>query len=78
VHQLDLVSVAKSFGFDTPPRVNLNFKMSGKEVRDGARKAGAKKGAGAKGAQYAQSGHSFSADNPYGSKKKGDKRQFQH
>ncbi len=34
VHDLDLLGVAMSFGFNTPPRVNLNFATSGADRCD--------------------------------------------
>jgi hypothetical protein len=34
VHDLDLLGVAMSFGFNTPPRVNLNFATSGTDRCD--------------------------------------------
>jgi hypothetical protein len=34
VHDLDLLGVAMSFGFNTPPRVNLNFATSGADSCD--------------------------------------------
>ncbi|GMH84317.1 hypothetical protein TL16_g09887 [Triparma laevis f. inornata] len=79
VHALDLVAVAKAFGFTTPPRVDLAFSARGDK---GKNEAGRKKGKGGKDGRDARmgggGGHEFSASNPYGSKKAGDKRQFQH
>ena len=75
VHKLDMQRVAKGFGFAVPPKVNFNFKFTGKSVRrDGRARHQATKQAHRK--RGAQSGHSFSASNPYGKKRKGDKRQF--
>jgi len=71
VHDLDLLGVALSFGFKTPPRVNLNFATSGKAIRK-------KKKLGTREDKYSQGGHTFSATNPYGKKAAGDKRQFMH
>ncbi|KAI2497340.1 DUF4217 [Fragilaria crotonensis] len=66
VHALDLQAVGLAFGFTVPPRVDLAFSAKGrKQVKP---KAGGR----------VQSGHAFSADNPYGKKKAGDKRQFSH
>ena len=59
--------VATSFGFDHPPKVTLMLKA-----------AGAKSSRDQKGKKGSKSGHGFSADNPYGQKKTGDKRQFAH
>jgi len=67
VQQLDLAGVATSFGFEHPPKVTLMLKANAKEP---SRRKGAQKG----GRQ--SSGHAFSADNPYGRRKEGDKRQF--
>ncbi|KAG5191512.1 DEAD box helicase [Tribonema minus] len=66
VHELDLQAVAKAFGFTVPPRVDLNLSAKGakgrvKTVNKGKRDS---------------SGHAFSASNPYGKKKDGDRRQF--
>eukprot|EP01029_Cantina_marsupialis_P010311 TRINITY_DN2346_c0_g1_i1.p1 TRINITY_DN2346_c0_g1~~TRINITY_DN2346_c0_g1_i1.p1 ORF type:complete len:526 (+),score=180.53 TRINITY_DN2346_c0_g1_i1:49-1626(+) len=71
VHKLDLAAVGKSFGLTAPPRVDLKLKSAGKKGRRGGKNFGSNKKAGG-------SGHSFSADNPYGKKGSGDKRQFQH
>ena len=71
VHRLDLAAVAKSFGFTVPPRVNLNMESSAAKHRK-AVKGG---GQAAKEAKRT-SGHGFSADNPYGVRKRGDRRQF--
>lgn len=66
VHALDLQAVGLAFGFTVPPRVDLAFSAKGrKQVKP-------------KGGGRVQSGHAFSADNPYGKKKAGDKRQFSH
>ncbi|CAL5219532.1 g1383 [Coccomyxa viridis] len=74
VHTLDLVSVAKSFGFTQPPRVNLNLESKSSHVRKAHRNAleGAKAGANYK----RKTGHTFSADNPYGKRGADDKRQM--
>ena len=67
VHALDLQAVGLAFGFTVPPRVDLAFSAKGrKQVKP------------TKGGGRVQSGHAFSADNPYGKKKAGDKRQFSH
>jgi ATP-dependent RNA helicase DDX18/HAS1 len=68
VHELDLQAVGLAFGFTTPPRVDLAF---GKDKRK-------KKSNGDKNGNFAASGHAFSADNPYGKRGDGDKRQFSH
>ncbi len=81
VHSLDLVNVAKGFGFGIPPRVNLNISATGggDEGKTGKRRHAAGEGLGDKKAMIAQrigSGHNFSASNPYGKRADGDKRQF--
>jgi len=73
VHALDLQKVAKSFGFTVPPKVNLNVSAKGTRVK--------RKGFGAgwaKGKEKPKSGGNrlFSAQNPYGKRDAGDKRQF--
>ncbi|KAH9312246.1 hypothetical protein KI387_027281 [Taxus chinensis] len=73
VHRLDLQAVATSFGFNCPPKVNLNIdsnvakfkKKAGNLVRGSRGKVDGRK-----------SGHSFSSSNPYGKRPEGDKRQF--
>ena len=64
VHGLNLLSVAKSFGFTAPPKVTLNLKPNAKEGE--RRKSQGSKSTG------------FSKDNPYGKKQQaaGDRRQF--
>ena len=66
VHGLNLLSVAKSFGFTAPPKVTLNLKPNAKEGE--RRKSQGSKGTG------------FTKDNPYGIGKKqqaaDDRRQF--
>lgn len=65
IHALDLTAAAKAFGFRIAPRVNLNIKTSGKKAKLQG-----------KGKRKASSGHQFSSENPYGKRRKGDKRQF--
>lgn len=38
VNQIDLQKAGRSFGFQVPPKVNINAKVSGKTVRAGKRK----------------------------------------
>jgi ATP-dependent RNA helicase DDX18/HAS1 len=66
VPNLCLVSVAKGFGFNAPPKVDLNLKD--KQTRLSSKKKNAKAG----------SGHTFGAGNPYGQRATTDKRQFSH
>ena len=70
IHSLDLKAVAKAFGFSVPPRVNINIESKAAHTRK-AQKSG-------QAADYRRkkTGHSFSADNPYGRKENGDNRQF--
>lgn len=75
VGSLDLQAVAKSFGLQVPPKVTLPVKTSGKT---GKRKGvGFDEDGGSK-KRFQRSGHSFSADNPYGKRAANDKRQFSH
>ena len=82
VHSLDLTGVARGFGFMVPPKVTLNFKFTGKGIRQDGRGRYQGKHGGGGGRQgkerFGSSGHAFSAENPYGKRKKGDTRQFQH
>jgi len=66
VDKLDLQKVAKSFGFASPPKVDLNIKHRSKRENSQTLKKKSMSG----------SGHAFSADNPYGKREKSDKRQF--
>lgn len=69
VHSLDLLAVAKSFGFTRPPKVQLNLESKAAHTRK------AKKLAEQGGGRRA-TGHGFSAANPYGKRAEGDTRQF--
>lgn len=82
VHEIDLQGVGKAFGFTVPPRVDLNFSARGDkgDVRK-KRKRELDEGRGSGGDNHQkkflqQSGHAFSADNPYGKRAANDKRQF--
>ena len=72
IHALDLAAVARSFGFTTPPRVNINIESRAAHTRK------AIKGGTGAGADYRRqkTGHGFSAQNPYGKRAEGDRRQF--
>jgi ATP-dependent RNA helicase DDX18/HAS1 len=82
VHELDLQGIGHAFGFQVPPRVDLNLSSKGDklEVRKKRKRMledehqgnhhGGKK------EHYQQSGQSFSASNPYGKRNANDKRQF--
>lgn len=81
VHAIDLQGVGRAFGFSVPPRVDLDFsargdkkgeKRTSQQKRQQSFEGGDKK----KRKFESQSGHAFSADNPYGKKAAGDKRQF--
>jgi len=77
VHALDLLAVAVAFGFTTPPRVDLAFSAKGDKGKNDAGRKSGQGGMKGKEARMAQGGgHTFSASNPYGGKKSGDKRQF--
>lgn len=85
VHELDLQAVAKSFGFSVPPRVHFNFSHQGdkkNKKRDQQRHGGGGRNYRHDPNRHNQKssdrggGHAFSASNPYGSRKKSDKRQF--
>eukprot|EP00003_Mantamonas_plastica_P012836 TRINITY_DN227_c0_g1_i12.p2 TRINITY_DN227_c0_g1~~TRINITY_DN227_c0_g1_i12.p2 ORF type:complete len:667 (-),score=241.72 TRINITY_DN227_c0_g1_i12:3884-5839(-) len=70
VDELDLLKVAKSFGFTVPPKVNLTFGAS-KGRKKGGKQQGKAKGS------FHQKGGRFSAENPYGKRESSDGRQFQ-
>ena len=72
IHALDLAAVARSFGFTTPPRVNINIESRAAHTRK------AIKGGTGAGVDYRRqkTGHGFSAQNPYGKRAEGDRRQF--
>mmetsp|Transcript_15989 Transcript_15989/g.54528 ORF Transcript_15989/g.54528 Transcript_15989/m.54528 type:complete len:619 (+) Transcript_15989:57-1913(+) len=73
VHTLDLTSVAASFGFSSPPRVNLQLEGKAAPHRKARRDAASGK------ADYrraASNGHAFSAGNTGGRRSAEDKRQF--
>lgn len=77
VHELDLAAVGLSFCFDAPPRVNLNLMGSGKAPRRRGPGEGFGKGNRLKEVMRQQnSGHPFSASNPYGKRQDSDSRQF--
>eukprot|EP00596_Hydrurales_sp_CCMP1899_P010001 CAMPEP_0119033554 /NCGR_PEP_ID=MMETSP1177-20130426/596_1 /TAXON_ID=2985 /ORGANISM="Ochromonas sp, Strain CCMP1899" /LENGTH=612 /DNA_ID=CAMNT_0006990377 /DNA_START=44 /DNA_END=1882 /DNA_ORIENTATION=+ len=82
VHELDLQGVGKAFGFSVPPRVDLNFSARGDKKPAMSRSNQSKRVEGSEGGDkggrkdFGSSGHPFSADNPYGKKAEGDKRQF--
>jgi ATP-dependent RNA helicase DDX18/HAS1 len=69
ITKLDLAKIAKSFGFSSPPKIELNIKHRTKRENSALLK-------GKRSASSNQSGHAFSADNPYGKKAEGDNRQF--
>lgn len=72
VHNLDLLATSRAFGFQVPPRVNLNLKARAEPVR----RRGGGGGFGKEKHRFGSSGHAFSASNPYGKKPAGDRRQF--
>ncbi|KAH7648916.1 DEAD DEAH box ATP-dependent RNA helicase [Cryptosporidium bovis] len=73
VYSLDLQQIAVSFGFNTPPKVDLNLKSGGKSSRNNS---GNKSSKIKSSNPYFKSGHKFSASNPYGVRDKDDNRQF--
>ena len=81
VHNIDLQGVGRAFGFSVPPRVDLDFSARGDKRGNQKRKqqgfeGGAASRDGGKKRKFEQSGHAFSADNPYGKRQENDKRQF--
>jgi ATP-dependent RNA helicase DDX18/HAS1 len=58
VHKLDLLKVAKSFGFTVPPKVHLKVSLKAKGARD-------RRGGGG-GFGHGYNKHGFSDENPYG------------
>ncbi|KAI5074583.1 hypothetical protein GOP47_0010544 [Adiantum capillus-veneris] len=75
VHRLDLQAVALSFGFNCPPKVNLQIDSNAAKFR----KKGPKGTMGGKGRLEGKgSGHGFSSSNPYGKRQEGDRRQLVH
>lgn len=93
MHELDLVAVAKSFGFTVPPKVHLAMESvrggpRGRKPHAKVRTANAARaapcahnwcGQGKAGViSQKASGHGFSAANPYGARKTSDQRQFVH
>ena len=83
VQEIDLQGLGRAFGFSVPPRVELNLSARGdKTARRGGKRPreleGEASGSGDKKRRFSESGHAFSAENPYGKRASGDKRQFVH
>ena len=76
VLELDLQGVGKGFGFSVPPRVDLNLSARGPEKRGRNKLKKPMSADGGRKEKFGSSGHAFSADNPYGKRAEGDKRQF--
>jgi len=77
VHKLDLVRVARAFGFQVPPNVNLNVQSAGKPIKRRGGGGGFGQGYKGKKPKYQTVGRNkFSANSPYGSKGNGSNRQF--
>lgn len=77
VHNLDLQAVGVSFGFTSPPRVDLA--LSAKGGAGGRRKQhGSNNKHNPNMSVKGSSGHGFSGSNPYGKREQGDKRQFSY
>jgi len=74
VHSLDLVKVAKAFGFSIPPKVNINVGDSGQRIK----KRGGGGGLGEPRTFKKRTGHPFSASNPLGKRSPSDRRQFSY
>jgi len=70
VHALDLEKVAKGLGFSAPPKVNLSFHES-TSISRRKRRVGPNR-------HVHPNGQRFSAENPYGTRALGDKRQFSY
>ena len=75
VNELDLQLVAKAYGLNAPPNVQLNFSASMRGDKKKGKKGGPKDW---KDKLEAGKQGSFSGQNPYGKKKAGDTRQFSH
>ena len=75
VHSLDLTKVSTSFGFSVPPRIDLNLSVRGDKTQQRKMKKNQLQNGNNKRHQV-DSGHAFSADNPYGQRASKDKRQF--
>ena len=77
MHEVDLQGLGRAFGFNVPPRVDLNLSARGSkfEKRTSGGKRQRDEGTG-KLKHHTTSGHAFSADNPYGKRAANDKRQF--
>lgn len=79
VHSLDLEGVGRGFGFKVPPRVDLAFGIKGGSGKNKERRHNGQVAKGGKGLKgKLANGHEFSASNPYGKKREGDRRQFSH
>lgn len=76
VQEIDLQGVGTAFGFTVPPRVDLNFSARGDKKGRSSNKRPREEGGEDHGRKYGSSGHAFSAENPYGKRAAGDKRQF--
>eukprot|EP00554_Chaetoceros_debilis_P006766 CAMPEP_0194072410 /NCGR_PEP_ID=MMETSP0149-20130528/159_1 /TAXON_ID=122233 /ORGANISM="Chaetoceros debilis, Strain MM31A-1" /LENGTH=566 /DNA_ID=CAMNT_0038752293 /DNA_START=36 /DNA_END=1736 /DNA_ORIENTATION=+ len=76
VGELDLQAVGLAFGFTVPPRVDL----PSLSTRKGGSNRAQRHNSNIKNnkSRALSNGHAFSASNPYGKKKSGDKRQFSH
>lgn len=76
VHEIDLQGVGRAFGFTVPPRVDVNFSARGDKKTEARKRSRETEDTDPKKKHFQQSGHAFSADNPYGKRAVGDKRQF--
>ena len=73
MQNIDLQGVGTAFGFTVPPRVDLPLGTKGDKTTRGGKRP---RGEDGEVNHHAQSGHAFSADNPYGKRQAGDTRQF--
>jgi ATP-dependent RNA helicase DDX18/HAS1 len=83
VQEIDLQGIGRAFGFSVPPRVELNLSARGDKTARRSNKRpreleGEDSAANEKKRRFQASGHAFSAENPYGKRAAGDKRQFVH
>jgi ATP-dependent RNA helicase DDX18/HAS1 len=73
---IDLVAVAKQFGFSVPPKVNLDISVTAVSSRKRRNSESSDSKDDDRRKKFKSSGHPFSASNPYGKKKASDSRQF--
>jgi len=77
VHSLDLKAVARSFGFSSPPKVNVNIESKAAHTRKARNNSSSEQGADYRRGPKSGGGgghHGFSASTPYGRKNQGESR----